>query len=404
MNYFKAIYRLSFYFITLITFVFGGLLQYFIGISNTIITFLIVVLMYVVYILYVLLKGRIVLNRVVFFSITYLILIIVSAIINKRDLISTLIYFIFPLLPLGVFFFCYINYKESIISQNKIFKLFYYISLIQLPILLLQINFYGFFISFNNSGQKIDWYDFMFGSFFIKSDHSLALFLLFIIASIIFSMSKRVELVKYPILSIIYLSVTVFLTESNISKVFLVILLLIAIIVPLYIKYKNSYKFKVSAAILFLIIISIGYGIRDQKFVQNRLGGAFERQYSMRISEKQYKLGTAKRGQILIMVVNKLKTKWIGDGPYSYFNILTGKFTKTKHFTQLIWTYFDLGILGVLVIFGFLLSILRYLDIAKGMPFVIFLGIMMVYAFYTTIFSDIAIMSSLMLIFNKKNK
>ncbi|MFI0429727.1 hypothetical protein [Mariniflexile sp. HMF6888] len=176
-----------------------------------------------------------------------------------------------------------------------------------------------------------------------------------------------------------------------------------SIVIPLYKRYKKSLIFK--AAILFVgaFIILFIYSLRDQEFIKARLGGEFERQYSLSVSEKQYKLGTAKRGQILIMTFNKLETKWIGDGPYSYFNILTGKFKKTIHFSQLIWTYFDLGILGIIVFMGLLISILKYLDVDKGIPFYTVLGVFTIYSFYTTVFSDIAIMFTLMMIFNKKN-
>jgi hypothetical protein len=401
MNYFRTIYKLSFYVITLITFVFGGAFQYLFGISNTLITFLIVVLLHFIYFLYAFLRRKVVLNGVVVWSICYLIIIIVSAIFNRSNLISTFIYFIFPALPLGVFLFCYINFKEGIIKKAYIYKLFYYIALLQLPILLLQKNFYNFFIQFNNSGQKIDSYDFMFGSFFIKSDHSLAIFIIFSI--IIILVNKKDKLFKFPILSVFYLAISVFLTESNISKLFLSIILAVSISIPIYKKYKSSFSFKLIAIILGGAIFLFLYSLRDEEFVKTRLGGAFESQYSLKSAEKQFELTTAKRGQILIVVFNTLETKWIGEGPYSYFNILTGQFTKTKHFTQLIWTYFDLGIIGLIVVMGLIISIIKYLDIDKGIPFYSFLLIFTVYAFYTTVFSDIAIMFSIFMTFNKKN-
>ena len=211
MKQFTSIYKLSFYIITLITFVFGGIIQYFMGISNTVITALLMALLYYNYFLYAILKKRVVFNAVLFWSICYFLIIILSAIINQSKLILTSVYFIFAALPLGVYLFCFINYKEKIIPINYIYKLFYYISILQLPILLIQRNFYESLIQFNNSGKLIDWYDFMFGTFFIKSDHSLAIFVLF---SIIIILTKNKDkLFKHPITSIFYLSITVFFTS-----------------------------------------------------------------------------------------------------------------------------------------------------------------------------------------------
>ncbi|WP_347923210.1 hypothetical protein [Pontimicrobium sp. SW4] len=153
---------------------------------------------------------------------------------------------------------------------------------------------------------------------------------------------------------------------------------------------------------MLVILASITYNLKDQQFIKDRFGGSLDRQFSLRTAERQYELGNAKRSQILILMINKIEIKWIGDGPYSYFDIRTGKFKKTKHFTQIIWTYFDLGLIGLVVLFAYIFSLIKYLDIDKGWPKLLFTGVILVYAFYTTILSDIAIMLSLMIIFNKK--
>ncbi|WP_271768265.1 hypothetical protein [Aquimarina algiphila] len=313
-----------------------------------------------------------------------------------------IVYFVFPLLPLGIFFYCYINNKEGFISQKKIFSLFYYIGLIQFPILLLQMNFYDFFIQFNNSGQTIDWYDFMFGSFFIKSDHSLGVFLLLLIAIILLKKDHVQSIVMFPKIVIAYLGITIFLTESNISKLFLVILISSYVMIPLYKKHGKSLKFKLGIVFLSITLLFSGYLLKDKEFIQKRLGGTLERQISIEAAEKFYELGTAKRFQIIIVAVKKLETKWIGDGPYSYFNILTGEFKKTQHFTQLIWTYFDLGILGLIVVLCLMRYFIRYLDVDKGLPTLFFFGVFFVYSFYVPIFSDIAIIFSMFFIFSRK--
>lgn len=404
MKLFKSIYQLSFYLVTLITFVFGGSIQYLFGVSNTVLTFFITGYLFVVYFFYALLKLRVVFNRVVFFAMAYVLLILFTAVIRKSDLISTLTYLIFPLLPLTVYLFSYINYKENYLSFQRIFKIFFYIALVQLPVLLIQKSFYDVLIRFNNSNQKIEWFDFMFGTFFIKSDHSLGIFLLLIIAVILFKQEKIRTVIRWPKASLLYLGISLFMTESNISKLFLVIILSTIIIIPIYKKYARTLRFKIVVGLLIVAILSAGYSVRNKDFIQKRLGGTLEQQFSLKNAERFYELRTAKRFHIVMVAYSKIKTKWIGDGPYSYFDIRTGKFKQTMHFTQLIWTYYDLGIVGLILVLGYILSLTGYLDINKGLPYLLFLGIFMVYAFYTTIFSDIAIMFGVFSIFNKSKQ
>lgn len=404
MKYYKYIYQLSFYFVTLITFVFGGSIQYLFGVSNTVLTFFIAACVFLVYVIYALLKQRVVFNKVVFTAIAYVLLILLTAALKHSDLISTITYLIFPLLPLAVYLFSFINYKEEYLSFQRIFKTFYYIALVQLPVLLIQKNFYDVLIGFNNSNQKIEWFDFMFGTFFIKSDHSLGIFLLIVIAIILFKHEKVGSLVRWRYVSVLYLGITLFITESNISKLFLIIILFTIIIIPLYKRYSRTLKFKLAVGLLTLVIVSAGYSVRNKDFIQKRLGGSLEQQFSLKNAEKFYELGTAKRFHIVMVAYNNIKTKWIGDGPYSYFDIRTGKFEQTRHFTQLIWTYYDLGILGLFIVFTYMLVFISYLDIDKGLPLLFFLGIFLVYSYYTTIFSDIAIIFSVFTIFNKTDQ
>ncbi|WP_296315247.1 hypothetical protein [Winogradskyella sp. UBA3174] len=403
MKEFAKLYKLSFYCISLLIFLLGGFFQYFFGLSNTILTFGITAYLFFVSGLYFILKNRIVLNSIVLYSISYIFLIYFSGLINGSNFLATNIYLIFPLLPLSVFLFCYINYKECFISNTKIYSFFLKIGLVQLPILLLQSNFYDFLIQFNFSGKQIDWYDFMFGTFFIKSDHSLSIFLVFLVLIIILNKDGFRDKLKFPFIIIGYLSVTVYIAESNISKAFLTIFLFFSFIIPLYKKYRHTLKFKL--VILFSLaafLISVNQ-IKDAEFIKKRFGGSIERQFSIAVAQKQYDLKNAKRSQILIVVINNLERKWIGDGPYSYFDIFTGKFNYTKHFTQIIWSYFDLGLLGIFIVLGYLRAIIKYLDIKKGIPKLIFFGFLLTYTFYTTIYSDIAIIFSMFIIFNKKN-
>lgn len=399
---FRSFYVSCFYIISALIFVLGGGIQFLFGFSNTFLTFFLVLFIYAIYAVYAIHKQKVVFNKVVLGAFIYGAVIVLTALFRGSGIIVTLTYLIFPLLPLAIYLFSYINYKENYLTKNKIFNLFFYISLIQLPVLVFQVYFYDFFIQFNNSGQRIAWYDFMFGTFFVKSDHSLGIFILIIVSVLLFADKSYKKAVRFPKAAIIYLGLTLFLTQSNISKVLFVILICGSILGPLYKKYKGSLKFKVVTALLIGLLFSSGYYFKEKQFVQRKLGGTVERQFSLESAEKFYEDGTAKRFQIIIVAAKKLKTKWIGEGPYSYFDIRTGEFKQTRHFTQLIWTYFDLGIIGLVAVFLYILRLVFFLEIDKGIPFIIFLGIFLIYAVYTTILSDITILFSIFSVFNKR--
>src|SRR5690606_10645005 len=129
-------------------------------------------------------------SNIILISLLYIFLIIGSGTVNNTELKKIILYFVFPLFPLGVFLV--IDWFIKIgINVKKLSSLFFKVLIIiQLPIILIQKYGYGFLIKFNNSNQSIGDYDFMFGSFFIKADHSLGFFLLIYLLAIIFQYKR----------------------------------------------------------------------------------------------------------------------------------------------------------------------------------------------------------------------
>lgn len=403
MEEFRSLYRLSFFGIVFIIFLGGGAMQFLFGLSNTVITFLLMVFMFSVYLLYANLRSQVLWTSILRYSLLLGLWIVLVGLIRGSHPVSVATYLIFPLLPLSVHGFFFINYKEGFLSEREICRYFFMIAIFQLPVLLVQKNFYDPLIVLNNSGQMIEWFDFMFGTFFIKSDHSLGAFLLLMVGLLLikhhlFSFSKQERWVWVG-----YLSITLFLTESNISKLFLLVLLSSYLVIPFYKKLKSSMIFRVVALVFVIGISYIGYSVKDEKIIQDRLGGSLEKQTSLATAEKYYDLGTAKRFQIIIVAYKKIPTKWIGDGPYSYFDIRTGKFKQTMHFTQLIWSYYDLGLVGLFLVILYMIQLLKFLNIPRGIPLLFFGGIFFFYSLYTTVLSDIAIFFALFAMFNKNS-
>ena len=132
--------------------------------------------------------------------------------------------------------------------------------------------------------------------------------------------------------------------------------------------------------------------MRNSDLAQRKLGGTIERQFSIEQAQRFYDLGTAKRFQVIMVAVSNMETKWFGDGPYSYFDIRTGEFRQTRHFSQLIWSYYDLGLVGLMVVLIFMFCLARQFQIDRGIPFLFLFLIFILYSFYTTILSDVAIL------------
>jgi chromate transport protein ChrA len=331
-------------------------------------------------------------------------LIFLSAVVNGSSFLNFLIYLNFAILPLSIFYFFYINQKERYVTKKSLEKTLLLISFIQLPILLIQRNFYDILIGFNNNNQGIASVDFLFGTFFLKSDHSLGFLLLLIIINLIFNIKQNFKFINYRFPIAIYLSLTLLLSESNISKALLIATWAIFFLIFIYNKIPKSIftrKFFIVVSIIFLSIIA--YNAKNLNYITSRLGGTIEKNFTVEKSLKFYEEGTAKRLQILVVAINKLDLKIIGDGPYSYFDIRTGQFKNTIHFSQIIWTYFDLGILGLLIVLIYLYNLLK-MTIRDNRHLLLFIyPILLIYSFYTTIFMDLAILISFLSIFSLKS-
>ncbi|MEX1382735.1 hypothetical protein, partial [Lutibacter sp.] len=134
--------------------------------------------------------------------------------------------------------------------------------------------------------------------------------------------------------------------------------------------------------------------------ITSKVGGTFEKHFTIERSYRFFLEGTAKREQVVIAAIHSLDTKFIGGGPYSYFDIKTGKFQNTIHFSQLIWTYFDLGLMGLITVFFYLFYIVKSLETRNKWFFLFIFSVITIYSFYTTPFSEIGIVFSIFMFFN----
>lgn len=373
-------------------FLFGGSIQFFLGFSATLYSLSILLTILTVIFIYTLAYQKIYFNNLFFIVFIYLGVVFVSGFLNESDLEKIFLYCIFPLTPFSVFYLYKMMDANKINIKKITLQFFKFISLIQLPVALIQNYGYDFLIKFNNSSQTINDYDFMFGTFFIRADHALGFFL---IINILYHFGITISGIKgkFNWFYIIYLSITIFVLESNLSKLILVLLFLYYLFFWLYKK----------ANVLSLILIGIVSAISIKLlFLVPSVDAQyfyFKNLYTPELSERYVNEGPlyAKRPHILIdFVVNK-PVEWIGHGPYDYFNIVTSKFKNTKHFSQMIWAYNDLGLLGFLLIILLLYQILISLRLAKKEFRILFI-MSLFFLFMTNMYSDLAMMFSFILL------
>ncbi len=322
-------YKKIFYtFILIYVFILGGMTQFFVGISNTISSYLIGLTVIVFQLIINLNSFKI--NRpsiVIQFAVLTIVYIIVNGIfINNAGILKSTIYLYFVFLPIAAIYIA--DYFIINPTRKKILiNLLTVVALIQLPVLVIQKFTYDIFSSIRLSDKVVHEIDFSFGTFFMANDHALGFFL---ICFLLYA-SKKYRGAKFiSILSIVIFSVL--LTNSKYSY-----LLLLLALTYLFI---NHFKFgKLLVLISIPILICLAY------FFLNSLD--YNQLLNLNNAEKFYNSGEASRQQIIFILLEQ-GISLFGQGPYSYFDIESGTFESAQNFSQWIWNYFDLGLIGVI--------------------------------------------------------
>lgn len=376
-----------------LTYVFPGFIQFFIGVPSTLYTLGLTFLACLIVLFDVLARKKVIINKatLVFFLLGTVI--IVSGLVNKTAPLKILLYLNFALIPIATTYLIEIVSKRKIDIKKYLSRLFLVIVLIQLPIVIIQKYGYGFLIQYSNANQGFSSVDFMFGSFALKADHALGFFLIIYLLSLLFK-KRSGELKKTPYFLIIYISITIFIMESNLSK--LVLLGVLSFYFYLWF-YKRIGVLGIGVLVLILII---GFNIaKESEVIKNELFHIANR-ITVKDSYGAVTKGYAKRPHVIIYQLNYEDFKWIGNGPYDYYDIFKGEFKKTIHFSQIIWFYNDIGLIGIIIALIALLIFIKNINLTRESKWVL-IGIMLLYLFMTNVLGDISMMLSLMLLSNK---
>lgn len=370
-------YLTIFYWILAFVFLVGGAMQFLGILSNTIST------MAIGLVIIAMLVGNKVKVPANHLPVFYLIILtLTSAVVNSVSPVLTIMYmFSFILVPFFVYRFIAARVINRI-NRRKLFRFFILVGLIQLPVLLFQ---HTFALQLTHMAAKtLSVVDVGFGTFFFKNDHGLCFFLLCMIIYLLYDTELYVSKVQKTLL-IIYYSVTIALSNSYIS-----FLLLIMVFGFYFLGRLNVKRMILSALVLLLL-----YGaVTTLSFLQEIVGDKYEHLERKAINKEdefdaeKRDLSEAERGDIVMFYLAQ-DVSVIGNGPYNYFDPVKGEFRTFANFSQYIWFYNDLGILGVIGVIIYYVSL--YLANYKLKNYrIIFLLLIVIYSFFTNTLSDLA--------------
>lgn len=389
LNYFLLVV------ILLITFLIGGSLQFFLGLSNTLTTLLLVLLLLVSYVLNASQAGKVIFDRPVQVCIVLALYILVNGIVNGTYwLLSFLYALLFCFLPLSIYTAVKWNRKRH--YTFIFYKLFPVVVLVQMPVLYIQNSFYSTLLNIKRSSQFIEPVDMNFGTFFMKNDHALGFFLISFVLFLWldrthFSYVKKVFFSLYSVGALL-------LTNSKISY----LLMGVALGYILY-KHIRQRKLILYAALLFIALgLLFNESIREIDQVQ-RIEQEVEYKLNLERSRRGYKAKEANRYQTIVVFWHD-KVRIVGEGPFTYFNILTGKFDHNPNFSQWLWFYYDLGVVGLFVFAWFLLWYRWSRMLPQAAPYAsLLLLFLTVYALFTNVTADLAFVLTYILFSHDKS-
>ncbi len=355
-----------FYIICSFVFLFTGALQ-FIGLSITIFSYTLIMMILCILISYFLIRRHVTINSYVIINLCLLLWIVISGIVNQTNILLILNYFSYSIIPLSVYFFVR---SLNLNSINLSFAINILV-LIQLPVLCVQYFFPEYIIY---SQKFINPIDRLFGTFPLSADHFLSFFL---IMNILYVGLKASSLTLVNYFIIIYSIVCISLTNSTTSY-----LLLAATLLYIFFIRSSLYLRIYSIFISIIFLVFLYFNIYEVFSLLNKP------ELLEMTNTKHIAQGSAGRIQTFFYILtNKLSI--FGNGPSSYFNPLKSGFQLNLNFSQLLWFYYDLGVMGVVLLISLIYSFLVSFSFSNHLRVYLFF-LIFAYSFSSTIFDQLS--------------
>jgi hypothetical protein len=294
---------------------------------------------------------------------------------SSMDVLSYIILFVGT--PFFTYFLIMNNFKRQTIEN--IYNLLVFIGVIQLPLILFQRLFATAILSV--SAKTMIALDIGCGSFFLANDHGLCFYMLSLITFLLFDERNRNR--KYKVFLLIWFSVTVVMTSSDVSTGLLCLIWLVYVLVK---QIKWSVLYAIMIVVLYIGLATVFPTIQDSLLT------SFTKADTYLLSADFNEINTTSAANRFDIIAYYLMEnfKWIGNGPFDYWNPRTG-FNHFINFSQYIWFYNDLGIIAVLLIPYLFYKIMRTAPCLSLDKYILF-GMITVYSLFTNTLSDLAFM------------
>ncbi len=312
-----------------------------------------------------------------------LLCILVSGIINKTRIPLMGLYALtFVMIPFAVKL--YVTNNVDLIPKRLLFSFFTLVGCLQLPVVIVQ-RVYGASI-LAHMARAIDLEDVAYGTFFVANDHGMCFFLIAMIAFLLFEPIQYFQRQTRIILVCIFAS-CILLANSNIAFV------LMAVVFAIYF-FRSMTPGRIAAILVPVVALAVISGVSPNfmskletrtDFLYHKLA---DKDMSRNGAQGAVDQGMAERTDLIIFFVTE-KLKIIGDGPFTYFDPIKKEFPRFKNYSQYLWFYSDLGLIGVFLVFVYYFSEYRKRH-PKTDYRAILLGVILVFSLFTNTMSDLA--------------
>ncbi len=277
------------------------------------------------------------LDRVTRLFVFFTLLIIFSGIINGSSLKQIFYFLRFVIVPYSMYYLIRIYINQQ--NIKKIINLSIILAMLQLPVVLIQRIFYTQLISL--SVIPIEPVDFTTGTFYVKADPALSIFLFGLILFLLFD-PKHNYFVRNRMFKAAWFSLTILLSNSMISQ-----LMLFGVWAYYLLRGKKIWAvFSVGLASLALVITLYYLGATQQWLWQLSY---VTRQFSIKevAEEEIFLMGGYSRGAAILYYLSR-PLSLIGDGPSKYYDPLTRTYLLGNK-GQIFNFYGEVGLIGLLL-------------------------------------------------------
>jgi hypothetical protein len=287
-------------------------------------------------------------DRVLLAFLGLTIIVFFSGILNGSSLLEVLIFLRILAFSYLIYYLVEIYINKANIS--KILSLCTALAIVQLPVIIVQQLTYDYLPERLRLGiLRLRW-DFAFGTF-RPGDSALNFFLNLLLIYLLFN-PRSMKLVKYGKLLALWLSVTVLISSSEISKVILVIIWGSYFIT--HINRKTTLYFGFAFVIVITLLVGSGYSEALVTPVTTTINRAV-RDFSPERVELYLEGSYARGAALYYFFTNDIL--WFGDGPSKYTDPISGE--RLRGNMGHVYTFYsEVGLLG------WLMSVLIYFLIA----------------------------------------